>query len=620
MELGAVSKGHADTMERVDIEALAVSEISSSIARCPHLKAYIATNDKTPFTDGYIDIYSELGRRKDEWIGRVSVQVKGRTSGFWGGRPPKRSIQRADLLAYQKDSGVLYFVVNIDPVSGAREPYYALLSPFTIQAILNSVPSGQKQVSVTLQEWPADPASIERIVNLALVTRMQNVAQGFDPVLFEHAESFTVHTASGLDLESPVTLAPGSSDFALVLNTAEGLSVPLSGELRILPPGYLTRYVAAQVSSGEVTYEGADVTRIDQERLEARLSEGLALTIQSKPSKWSVNVSLTLEGNLAGRLKALEFYVALLDTQVVVINGDVSPFEISDSQEDAWLREHLDELRAIAELCEQLDVDTRLIDLGQVDETQGRQLRVLHRAFVLGEEITDASTKAARVLQQVGQWSVMFLVTPGSTSNKWRLVDPFQEGNRRHFQWRAEAESLEEAIPVTAYDIVEDEHVGTVLNMHLDSILSAYEAIADFPSTFDLANQRVIALIKAADDTAARTDELLDAADSLNDWLVGEQGDQPHHLINRWQINWRRGTLTVEDRREIRQLKRDIARSSADNAEVIEVACALLLGDEEETDDLLRQLPAERLDLLKTWPIWRLRDRLTKDEAIAAEV
>src|SRR5690606_9532039 len=130
-------------------------------------------------------------------------------------------------------------------------------------------------------------------------------------------ESFTVHTASSLDLEAPVTLTPGATDFALVLNTSDGLSVPLSGELRIFPQDYLARSVAMQVGSGAVTYEGATTRRIDQESFEAKISEGLKLTFRSEPGRQSTNVSLTLERTLAGRLKTLEFYTALLDTQAI---------------------------------------------------------------------------------------------------------------------------------------------------------------------------------------------------------------------------------------------------------------------------------------------------------------
>lgn len=603
----------------MDIEAHAVSEVSSTIANCPHLKAYIATNDKTPFTDGYIDLYSGLRQNKEQWTGRVPIQVKGRTFGSRRGQVPKHPIARADLLAYQKDAGVLYFVVFIDPETNVRTPYYALLSPFAIESILNGVPPDQRRVSVTLKKWPTEPSAIERIVTLALRTRDQNVALGFDPVLFEHAESFTVHTASSLDLEAPVTLTPGATDFALVLNTSDGLSVPLSGELRIFPQDYLARSVAMQVGSGAVTYEGATTRRIDQESFEAKISEGLKLTFRSEPGRQSTNVSLTLERTLAGRLKTLEFYTALLDTQAIAFNGKVLPFEVTNSQEDPWLRKHLDELRAIAELCDHLGVDTHLIDVDQIDEAQARQLKVLHRAFVQDMEITDASAKSARVLQRLGQWNVMFLITPGNAPDKWRVVDPFSAGTRQQFIWRAGEGETGETIPVTAYDVVEEDCLGSILNMRLDSIANAYEAIADFSSTFNLANQRVLALITAADATAARRGDLLKAAEVLNDWLIREQGNEPHHLINRWQISWRRGPLSAEQRSGIRELKRDLTRSGTDNADQAEVACALLLGDEEEIDYLLRQLPEERLDQLKKWPIWRLRDSPTEANVPAVE-
>ena len=62
----------------MDTEALAVAKIQGMVARCPHLKPFVASNDKTPFTDGHIDVYSALGQKKADWLGRVSVQVKGR--------------------------------------------------------------------------------------------------------------------------------------------------------------------------------------------------------------------------------------------------------------------------------------------------------------------------------------------------------------------------------------------------------------------------------------------------------------------------------------------------------------------------------------------------------------
>ena len=111
----------------VDVEVLAVAKIQKMIGRCPHLKAILASNDKTPFTDGHIDIYGGLGQKKSDWLGRVSVQIKGRTRTRKQTEMLTFGISRTDLTGFQKDSGVLYIYVAVDR-HGRCVPYYAILS------------------------------------------------------------------------------------------------------------------------------------------------------------------------------------------------------------------------------------------------------------------------------------------------------------------------------------------------------------------------------------------------------------------------------------------------------------------------------------------------------------
>lgn len=592
----------------VDVEALAVSEITQMIARCSHLKPEISLNDKTPFTDGFVHLYTGLGRSKAEWKGRVTVQVKGRT------RSPKKlgiskySVSRTDLLAHQKDSGVLYFVVAVAEKSGKCRAHYALLSPFAIQAILDRAPANATQISVPMKELPSDPNVIERIVDLALKTRDQNPAIGFDPVLFENVERLTLLTTSELDFTAPVSLAAGVHDFALVLTTANGLSIPLGGELRILPPEYTSRIMALRVRGGTTVYESAVVRRTSEESFEAVLSDGLTLAVRHPSGAQVANVSLSLERNLGGRLKSIEFYNSLIETGHIEIGGQDLPLEINQTDRDQWLLDHLKALRALGGLLEVFDADPHLIDLDQVGEEQIKQLNVLRRAVVQNEEISDSTTQeSSRVLQQVGQWNLLLMKVRGCSAGWWRYFDPFSASERRQYRWTTEEGDKAEAIPVTAYDIVDDEHIGTTLNLRLDAIVDAYKAIADFPSTFGLANQRVLALITAADAIQERKGELLGAATALNDWLIEEQSDQPHHLINRWQLAARAGKLTEAQRTDIRSLRREVSRNGAQNVDEFQLACALLLQDEDEIADLVREFPRERLEQLQTCPIWSMR-------------
>lgn len=597
----------------MDVETLAVAKVSSMLARCPRLKSYITSNDKTPFTDGHIDVYSGLRITNEDWKGRVPIQVKGRS------RPNKRpvskfSISRTDLTAFRKDRGVLYFVVTVHERSGREVAYYSILSPFKIDELLEDVSDDRRSIDVPLTKLPDDTDRIERIVLHALTTRDQQLTTGLEPLL-ERARSFTVHTATAIDVSEPLTLSLDTTDFALVLNTLDGLSVQLPGEFRILPRAYASREVDLEVRSGDVAYDHVSIRQVDAHRSEFKLSPCLKLTLAHEMDQHPTDVSLTHDGSLAQRLKAVEFLTALLNTKSVQFGGSLTPIEISRSGDDTWLEAHLDNMRRLNELFVALGVDTNLIDLDGIDDEQMRQLEVLHRAFVRGEEIKDASLETAVAVQQVGPWQVIFVVAAGSEAGSWRLTDPFAPGFRQQFRWSADGNEPGVGTLITAYDVIEDDRLDLVINLHLDQVVEAYQAIADAPSTFGVANNRVVALIGAADRSEVRRDALLRAAENLNDWLIDEEGDKPRHLVNRWQITWRQRELSTEERKHVRQVKRDVTRSPDGNGRQIELACALLLGDLEEAEDLKGQLSTEDLMRMEAWPIWLVYERTAGSDA-----
>jgi hypothetical protein len=595
---------------RMDVESLAVGKISEIVARCPHLKAYITTSDKTPFTDGHIDIYSGPKQNKDAWMGRVPVQVKGRTGRAKMNSTPSYPIERTDLLAYQKDSGVLFLVVLIDPKGKPAVPYYALLSPFKIQAILEKMKVEQLSVSVPLKRLPSDSRLLEPIVALALRTRDQRLSLGFDPTLFAGARSFTIHTASELKLDAPIFLEPGSADFSFVIHTAGGLSIPVGGELQISPPDYVERRVDLRASSGGVTYEGADVKRIDPQRVQAEFAPSLTLVFQHELDKQSVSVSMSYTKGLAERLKAIEFLLGVVDTSSMELNDTTARFAPTKNPDVSELRAHARALRRLDELLRTVGVEPDsldLVDLDQIDEIELRALAALYQSLVDGKEIAVKGAQPSRVYQKVAQWELMILISRGKAQGRWRLIDPFSPEFRSQFRWSADGDDHPNPIPVTAYDVVEQENMASVLNLRLDSIVAAYEAIADFSSTLGLANQRVLGLLLAADVSELRRGEFLDAASRLNDWVIGSEGEKPHHLVNRWQIAMRRGTLSTKERSEVRALHRRVAKEGSRDADYVELACLLLLGDIEGVDDLIDQLPDERAEQFRRWPIWNLR-------------
>jgi len=413
-------------MSTVDVEALAVAKIQAMIARCPHLKPFIASNDKTPFTDGHIDVYSGLGQKKTDWLGRVTVQVKGRSH---SGKQPAQisfSISRIDLLGFQRDSGVLYFYVAVDK-RGRCTPYYALLSPFTIEHFLNSAPATQGSISVVFKRFPNQPVEIERIVALALKTRDQRTSLGFDSDVFQRMKSLTVYSAIDLNLSAPLRLAPDELDYALELTTEGGLTLPLSGELHIYPQTYMEQSTDIAIGAGGVTYERVSTRRIDAETVEVRLGPAVTLTMRENETQRIWNVSYTAPGNFVDRLKATRFLVGLIEKQGVEINGAASPLGGATGDVAGYLDElhgHLSTLGELDELFDHLGVDSALVDLDEISGDAFNWLKALHRAFIGGEELRNESGDTARGLVHLGRWAVMLMTVRGSQPDTWRYIDP----------------------------------------------------------------------------------------------------------------------------------------------------------------------------------------------------
>ena len=101
----------------MDIEEIAVLAVRNEIVKYSDmLVAYIDTKEKTPMWDGYIYIYKPNSKykKRNEFEGKIGVQVKGKTVTNLSKGNSKYQIEVDYLRAYQKEkNGVLVLVVEI---------------------------------------------------------------------------------------------------------------------------------------------------------------------------------------------------------------------------------------------------------------------------------------------------------------------------------------------------------------------------------------------------------------------------------------------------------------------------------------------------------------------------
>lgn len=595
----------------MDVELLAVNQISDMIARSSKLRPLIDHNDKTPFTDGHIDIYARPGSQaKEDFLGRVPVQVKGRTGLPKEGRKPAFSVSRSDLRGHLQNRGVLYFVVYIDPDSGKRDPYYATLSPFKIDELLREAPPKKRTVRVRMEPLPTDPDALEALLTFAHQTRSEDLALRASGAALDDIREITIHTATELAVDKPVALKHSERDLSVVITRADGTALPVDGTIMFAPAEYVGVRTNHVIRSGNAEFCEQLSKRIDEDTVEFELSPGLRLRVKEPGADGQGSISLKLQDNLGARFSDIEFFLACVESRSFELNGKTVRFSFSDLDDCQPLREHQAHLGRIIELLRYLAVDIGLVDLTEVTDGQAHGLAVLHAALISGEEVSQGFEGPMRVAYTVGPWRLELLWVPGEKPGQWRCIDLFGPENHRQFAARIEDDRGEvRHVRVSPYELLDESDFPYTLNLRLEEIVSAFDEISGYPDTAANANATVLRLISGADALPSRRAEFLEAARRLNDWVLSMEGEQAHHLINKWQIGARTGNLSPSDQNSIRDLKRSASRGEAEQPELVEVACAILLGEPGDIDYCLTHLTADQLGGLKGWPIWTLHER-----------
>jgi len=588
----------------VDVESRAVTYVIDKLALCPHLDSQIDIGDKTPSTDGHIIIYSDKKKRKSDSPRRICVQVKGVTFKEGTKRPSDTfRISRADLETYLELSGCLFFVVTMTKSGRKRKVHYSLLNPFRIHEILSEMRSNQDTVAIRLEKLPGTTEKIERIIHLATEMKVQRPQLGFDASVLDNVSEISIRGLKKIDLSRPQGFDGTLGEFAVFMKSHGGAITPLPGLFSITPQEYVGELLSGSFSSNGVTFSDPIRQRIDADTIELHLSAGLMFRLTKRPKGLSGQVKITASENLKERYRDLKFYLGCLENQAITIDGTPTAFEgTADSNSEEFV-EHYHFLERVMILLEVLGIDAGLISMDMLNDKRTRQLAIINKALVEGQEVEGDYDSAGRLLQPIGPYNIQLLCIPVEAANTWRLLDVFKAGElKEHRVWVGSPDGT----PSTPYDMLNDEELGRCLNLHLDQLVRWYADLESTSATFSLANMTVLRLIAAADGTEERTEELLSAANELNEWLIEEDGDRAHHIVNRLQIKARRGTLFPEERSQARGLRHESIALPDNTGNNVAASCSILLGQMEDTEDALQRMSAEDQSLFKTLPIWHL--------------
>lgn len=152
-------------MNSSKIEGGAVRYVKDVLDNCTLLSSSdIKEGDKEISWDGDVKIYKSERHAKDNLLGRVFVQIKGKkvNDGNLFNENISYPAEVSDLNNYQNGGGAIYLVVYIAE-NNKRKIYYETLTVVKLKDYLKSIRKGQKSRSIQLRPLPTDVSEIETI-------------------------------------------------------------------------------------------------------------------------------------------------------------------------------------------------------------------------------------------------------------------------------------------------------------------------------------------------------------------------------------------------------------------------------------------------------------------------
>lgn len=313
------------------IEDNAVRVFSHIIGRTKRLDPMIDTGDRTPLTDGHIEIYRDehnqggsykLGDRN--CIGRLTVQVKGKIASSLS----SFSMKREHLEGIEAIGGVVLLVAVLRKSDlRPKKLYYADLNVRNTKALLEQMRDGQKTKAVPLRKFPRKPDAVYGLV-CYLRESQKNQPIPLEVSSLKELTGMSLTVLREVDMSKrQVFGAPGSSDIVTV-RTPSGHDQAIDTVLYFVPEDYLLHDIEGlEVSCGDITFHRIRRRKLNDREVEVFFSPGLSFVfgLESDPETGDrdVKVNFHTQRRLYYALQDLRFLKNMASGSV--IEFDSSP-------------------------------------------------------------------------------------------------------------------------------------------------------------------------------------------------------------------------------------------------------------------------------------------------------
>ena len=503
------------------IELLAVNAVEDYFTKIERINPMIPLADKEPSWDGFLYLYSDDSMKKETMIGRIPVQLKGKTGEFV--ESLSYPINTSDLRNYMREGGCIYFVVLINDRQ-ERKIFYRMLIPVELQNILKGKEQ-QKSINVKMKPLEDSDDVYHSLVDFYRDMKKQTgspiKALSLKDLVDGNYDTFRF-SLSGFDAnkESLENFITRKAICLYVKSTdANASDIPIREGRCFLK---LIQDVKQAVSvNGTVFYNSFEKT-YEKNKVILGIGHCLKVAFDSQnPIVMTFNIKLEATG-LKSMQQDVLFVLNVLENKSFKI-GDFSVDIPCDNESEklyALLKGKYAMLHKVQLLLEQLHV-IKDLDLSTMEKRDWAELKMLTAGILDKKELALNVTESRLCNIKVGNLMLLLLVCQ-QASGKFRIFDYFNP--QTQFKLISP-----EGFESSKYAVLNVDGYVRYDNIDFSDILPSISALkAKHDYYLDYGKYEVFNMLKACgkleDDRKKRT-ILLNTSSDIIDWMIEETKD-----------------------------------------------------------------------------------------------
>lgn len=612
-------------MDQKDIETIAISKVKESLTVNAYLSPFLNENDKEPSWDGQIYLYKKEGKRKADFEGRVSVQVKGKETKAISKNQIKYPVQISDLKNYATDGGVIFFVVYLKDAQNYKI-YYDTLEPIKLNKILHEVGKEQKTKTITLKSFPKKKQVVRNIFrNFYLNEKRQRSFTSDSSIYLQNIEKDILKgkykmilTGYGLYKEKNNFLdldnfSKYNTPYFYLQEKESGLPpIPLDPD-NISVIQYSEQNAEISIKN-TIFYKKIRRTfdKSDKDKVLVYFSRHVYLILNKKSSSLDFRFK---ESNLLREAALdLRFVVGVIENKGFSMDGTWFDFSKSINSNSVDMKRIYEDFKRQNETVQALDTlgINKDIDIEKLSSQDLKNLDIIWIGIGKKEIVHGIKEKKSGFVKfSFDKVNVMLFLYYDSREKGHKVINPFNNLSSNEIDTVIKTED-NEYIQVSPFVILTEKDLESIDNIDFSKITSSFKKLRMTKEIFSGANELLLAMLLAFDsiryEEEKKAKALIDSALDLASWLleINKQNNYDNSLncqVNYLQIVRRIGSLTTEQKKELVFISEQGELSLEEK-----IAVNILLESKNVTNILLAELKEdnEKFETFKSWPIWNL--------------